>query len=326
MADGSVTLALLGDTMLGRGVGEMIARGADPADLVDPAIVELLAAADVRVLNLECCISDRGERWPALGKPFFFRAPPRAVDLLRWMGIDAVTLANNHALDYGFDALADTLRLLDEADIDHVGAGVDVESARRPAHVATAGAVVRLVALADHPDDFAARPTRPGTALWDLGLPVPDWLASTLVEGRERDELVLVSPHWGPNMRRDPLPSVVAAADALVDLGTDLVAGHSAHVVQGGRGRVLFDLGDFLDDYAVDPVLRNDLGLIWLVTLDGRRAAPRLEAVPIRIHRCRARLADRAEWRWMRDRLRDACHPFGTDVAAEDGRLALVSP
>src|SRR6266568_8114249 len=88
-------LALGGDTMLGRKVAEAIGeRGPDA--LVAEDVVAIAREADVFVLNLECCISERGERRPDPGKPFFFRAPPAATRLLTRLGVDCVTLANNH--------------------------------------------------------------------------------------------------------------------------------------------------------------------------------------------------------------------------------------
>jgi len=102
----TVTVALAGDTMLGRGVARTLTT-TPPAALVAPEVRDALGQADLVVLNLECCISERGRRWDAPGKPFFFRAPPRAVELLILLGVDCVTLANNHALDYGVDALTD---------------------------------------------------------------------------------------------------------------------------------------------------------------------------------------------------------------------------
>ncbi|HHC07617.1 MAG TPA: CapA family protein, partial [Actinobacteria bacterium] len=122
-------LALAGDTMLGRKVGERIDR-VGPHRLFAPEIVEITNDADAFVLNLECCISARGTPWPDPRKPFFFRAPPAAVETLRQLGVDAVTLANNHALDFGYEALADTLDLLAEAEIAVVGAGPDLTAAR----------------------------------------------------------------------------------------------------------------------------------------------------------------------------------------------------
>ena len=91
--------------------------------LFAPEVAELTRAADAFVCNLECCISERGSRFPDRRKPFFFRAPPEAVELLVLLGTDCVTLANNHALDYGFDALVDTLDHLAAAGIATVGAG-----------------------------------------------------------------------------------------------------------------------------------------------------------------------------------------------------------
>src|SRR5881392_3218974 len=112
----TATVALAGDTMLGRGVANVLA--ADPrAPLVAQPVCERIAAADAFVLNLECCISRRGTRFPDRRKPFFFRAPPVAAERLAELGVDAVTLANNHALDYGPDALLDTLAHLDAAGI-----------------------------------------------------------------------------------------------------------------------------------------------------------------------------------------------------------------
>src|SRR4029453_15297459 len=83
-------------------------------------------------------------------------------------------------------------------------------------------------------------------------------------------EVVLGTPQGGPNMPSEPVGHVRRAAAALVGAGATLVAGHSAHVPHGVAGPVLYDLGDFLDDSRVDPRLRNDLGLLLLVTLDGR--------------------------------------------------------
>jgi poly-gamma-glutamate capsule biosynthesis protein CapA/YwtB (metallophosphatase superfamily) len=315
----TVTVALAGDTMLGRGVAQTLTR-TPPQALVAPEVRAALAQADLVVLNLECCISERGRPWPAPGKPFFFRAPPRAVELLVLLGTDCVTLANNHALDYGVDALADTLEYLAAAGIAAVGAGADLEQARRPVTLAAGGLRVAVVGATDHPPDFAAGPDRPGVAFADLARQVPDWLLERI---RAADaEVTLVTPHWGPNMTSAPVGHVRRAAAALVDAGATLVAGHSAHVPHGVAGRVLYDLGDFLDDYRVDPRLRNDLGLLFLVTLDGGGPI-RLEALPLKLEYCHTRLATGEDAAWMRHRFRAACAALGTTVEEAAGRLLI---
>src|SRR5438270_3186400 len=137
-------LALAGDTMLGRGVADVLA--ADPAaPLIAPEVAAHIARADAFVLNLECCISDRGNPFPEPGKPFFFRAPPGAAERLAEMGVDAVTLANNHALDYGPVALLDTLAHLDAAGILAVGAGPNEVLARMPRVMRCGDLRLRLV-------------------------------------------------------------------------------------------------------------------------------------------------------------------------------------
>jgi poly-gamma-glutamate capsule biosynthesis protein CapA/YwtB (metallophosphatase superfamily) len=317
----TVTVALAGDTMLGRSVAQTLAR-MPPPTLVAPEVRDALGQADLVVLNLECCISEQGRRWDAPGKPFFFRAPPQAVELLVLLGVDCVTLANNHALDYGVDALADTLNHLTTAGIAAVGAGSDLEQARRPAILAAGGLRVAVVGVTDHPPDFAAGPDRPGVAYADLARQVPDWLLQTVREVDASVDVTLVTPHWGPNMTTGPVRHVRHAAAMLVEAGATLVAGHSAHVPHGVAGPVLYDLGDFLDDYQVDPRLRNDLGLLFLVTLDARGPI-RLEALPLKLEYCHTRLADGQDAAWMRRRFRTACAALGTTVEETADRLTI---
>jgi poly-gamma-glutamate capsule biosynthesis protein CapA/YwtB (metallophosphatase superfamily) len=316
----TIKVALAGDTMLGRGVAERL-RSAPPEALFSPEVVEAASEADLFILNLECCISERGSPWPAPGKPFFFKAPPVAVEALNLLSVGCVTLANNHALDFGEDALIDTLRHLEAAGIASVGAGPDAGRARASVVLRTNGFRLGVVGVADHPRDFAAGTDRPGIAFADLQGGVPPWLLDEIDE--LRSDAVLVTPHWGPNMSPDPVPHVRAAVPELLGAGTTLIAGHSSHVFQGVDGPVLYDLGDFLDDYAVDPVLRNDLGLLWLVTLE-ERGPVRLEALPLKLDFCHTRFADNEDAAWIRKRFVEACAGFGTEVLQEGNRLVVA--
>jgi poly-gamma-glutamate synthesis protein (capsule biosynthesis protein) len=308
-----VKLALAGDTMLGRGVAERL-ETVNTEALFAPEIVEAVRSADLAVLNLECCISARGE--PVPGAVFHFRAPPWATQVLVDLGVDCVTLANNHALDFGPEALVDTLAHLDAAGIRVVGAGTDVERANAPVVLRSDGFRLGVVALSDHPRGYAARPDRPGVAYADLErAELAAWVHTAI--GALEVDATLVTPHWGPNMTADPVPHVPAAASRLLDAGATLVAGHSAHVFHGVAPRVLYDLGDFIDDYRVEPRLRNDLGLLFLVDLEGDG----LEAIPLKLEYAHTRLADGDDREWIRRRFGAACAAFGTRVADEDGRL-----
>jgi len=315
-------LALAGDTMLGRRVAERL-RAEGPASLFAPEVVDVAHEADLFVLNLECCISERGRPWLAPGKPFFFRAPPVAVETLRLLGVDCVTLANNHALDYGEEALDDTLDHLGRSGIATVGAGCDIESARAYAVLERDGVRLAVLAVTDHPADFAAGPSKPGVAYADLWRDVPAWLTGAVDEAAHDADGVVVAPHWGPNMVPAPLPHVSRAASALREAGATLVAGHSAHVFHGVEDHVLYDLGDFVDDYAVDAELRNDLGLLWLVDLDDAATPTRIEAVPLHLDFCYTRLATGDDAAWIRDRLRVGCGEYGTTVHEQDDRLVV---
>jgi poly-gamma-glutamate synthesis protein (capsule biosynthesis protein) len=243
-----------------------------------------------------------------VAKTFNFRAPPAAVETLVHLGVDCVTLANNHALDYGIDALLDTFEHLRAAGIAWAGAGRNIEEARAPAVVDG----LAVVAFADHERGAAARPDRPGISYIDLDDQLPDWLL-------QNARGALVTPHWGPNMTGEPVAHVRAAAKTLRDAGAMLVAGHSAHVFHGVEGNVLYDLGDFLDDYRVDRLLRNDLGLLFVVDLERSR----LEAIPLKLEYCYTRLARGEERAWIHAHFRAACAALGTEVSEEEGRLII---
>src|SRR5438128_12419491 len=118
-------------------------------------------------------------------------------------------------------------------------------------------------------------------------------------------------------MVAEPRPHVHRAASALVDAGATLVAGHSAHVFHGVAPRLLYDLGDFLDDYRVDRNLRNDLGLLFLVDLTGDR----LEAIPLKLEFAHTRLAAGNDAAWIKRGFVDACATLGTEGSEDEGRL-----
>ena len=315
----AVTLALAGDTMLGRGVAQRMV--ADPGSpLLAAEILEIAGAADLFIVNLECCISDRGERVRDPAKRFFFRAAPAAAERLAQLGVTCVTLANNHALDYGAEALQDTLVHLRINGITAVGAGRDECTARAPVILRGGGLRVRVVSVTDHPSESRAGANRPGVAFGDLWREdLPAWLREASAPGPDADA-VIVSPHWGPNMRAEPVAHVRRAAAALEAAGAALVAGHSAHVPQGASGRTLFDLGDFVDDYAVDPLLRNDLGLLWLVTL-GSDGPQRVEGVPLRLETAYTRLASDVETTLLLALLEERCAAVGSTVRRDGKRL-----
>jgi poly-gamma-glutamate capsule biosynthesis protein CapA/YwtB (metallophosphatase superfamily) len=187
-------LVLAGDTMLGRGVAHVLATSS-PSALFSDEVVAAFGAADLGFVNLECCISTRGRPWRDPAKPFFFRAPPAATRALTMLGVDCVSLANNHALDFGTEALLDTFDHLQAAGIKWVSAGPDIERARQPVVLEAAGLRLAIVAFTDHPADYAAGRGRAGVAYANLRQGTPGWLLDTVKAAAAQADAVLVSPH-----------------------------------------------------------------------------------------------------------------------------------
>jgi poly-gamma-glutamate capsule biosynthesis protein CapA/YwtB (metallophosphatase superfamily) len=308
----AVRITVGGDTMLGRGVAEVIAEQG-PESLFAEEVTEAFKRADLSLLNLECCISTRGTEWQAPDKPFHFRAPPEAVRTLTGLGVDCVTLANNHSLDYGHEALEDTMHHLKEAGIATVGAGRDETEARQPAILQAQDMTVAVLGVTDHPADFAATATTPGVAYAPLSSGVPHWLTKQIEQLSSTYDAVVMTPHWGPNMTRAPKSYVRGAAESFLEAGATLVAGHSAHVFHGTTERVIYDLGDLIDDYARDRTLRNDLGLLWTATIHEDRRVD-LEAQPLHLDYAHTRAASEQERAWIRTRLTEARRELGTEV------------
>src|SRR5215212_11870763 len=125
-----ITVALVGDVMLGRGVNEVLRslRPEEPwGDVLPP-----MDAADLRIINLECAVTDHKQPWARTPKVFHFRADPPAIEVLRAARVDGCSLANNHTLDFEEHGLLDTLAYLEAAGILTSGAGPDGEQAARP--------------------------------------------------------------------------------------------------------------------------------------------------------------------------------------------------
>lgn len=319
-------IALTGDVMLGRMVDQYVIQN----DRLLPTslwgdVLPLLHTADVRLANLECVISDRGTRWRPLTKAFHFRAHPRAIDFLKVARIDCVTLANNHSLDYGVEALLDCLHRLDRAGIQHAGAGHNLSTAQAPAWLETAEGRIAVIALTDDMRLWAATADRPGlhyVAYNRQGLLEPHRSRLHQLIGTVRDQAqcLIVSAHVGPNWGK-PSPAMRALARQLIDMGADLYWGHSNHTPQGievYQGKpILYATGDFVDDYMIDPEERNDRSFLFVVEVRQWRVY-QIRLHPVTIQDLRVRRASGEEAHFVLERMRQRSAELGSVVNIQD--------
>lgn len=206
-----------------------------------------LGAADLSMVNLETSITTRGTAQP---KQFHFRAPASALTAVQSAGIDAVTMANNHAADYGSVGLSDTLKALQRSPIPVVGIGADEHSAYAAKFVDVRGTTVALLAATQVPDwtaaHFAADGATPGVAL----ALSPQRLTTAVRAAKRRADVVVVFLHWGTDYTTCPNALQVATAKALSAAGASVIVGAHAHKLQGagwmGSTYVDYGLGNFV--------------------------------------------------------------------------------
>ncbi len=283
----------VGDVMLAQSIGRRIVRRGPLAPW--RRVVQYFEQADLVVANLECTISTRGTPWP---KTFTFRAPLAAADSLVAAGIDVVSLANNHALDYGIPAFEDTLDLLDQRGIGHAGGGRDAAAAHAPLIVEQNGLSIAFLGYvlpfsgrpAFNTRQWAATAERPGLALGS-----PEVVAREVALARASADVVLVMVHGGIEYSRRPSKAQRNFARAAIDAGAALVIGHHPHVLHGyQRGSatlVAYSIGNFVFDYFTGRP--NDTAILD-VTLSAN-GVESLRWIPIVIQRGFPRPATGAE-------------------------------
>ena len=323
----AVTLAFIGDVMLGRLVNDEIPKRTPESFW--GSTLPILRGADAVFANLECAITEHRSPWARRPKVFHFRADPAATRVLQAANIRYVSLANNHTLDFEEAGLLDTLRHLDAAGIKHAGAGRDLEAAMAPVLVEVGALKIGVMALTDNERPFAARRDRPGTCYVPIRAQPEILVAIEERTARLREQgvhLVVLSAHWGPNMVQRPPARFRSFAHAVLDRGVNLIHGHSAHLFQAvercDHRLALYDTGDFLDDYAVDPQLRNDWSFIFLVEVDAA-GSRRLRMLPVRLTFARVDLAVGDEFEAIRGRMRALCKELETPVEPTGEGLEL---
>ena len=263
-----VKIGFLGDVMLGRLVNEWLLQNPDPlypwGDMH-----AALQSTDVNIANMEFAFTTSEQIVP---KVFNFKSLPKHVAVLQAGNIGVVNLANNHILDYDVQGLVQTIKTLDDAGIAHVGAGINKMAAQAPVILDIKGIKIGVIGCTDNEPTWIAAENKPGINYVQVG--DIQSLYSMIQSIRPHVEVLILTMHWGPNMKKRPSKEFKQFAHDLIDAGVDIIQGHSAHVFQAieryKHGLIMYDTGDAVDDYAVDSVLRNDRSFFCVLTLTKR--------------------------------------------------------
>jgi poly-gamma-glutamate capsule biosynthesis protein CapA/YwtB (metallophosphatase superfamily) len=239
---GEITLAFAGDVHFAGRVARLLK---DPATTFGP-ITSVLKSAAFTAVNLETPVTSRGQPQP---KTYHFATTPGAFTALRDAGVDLVTIANNHILDYGETGLSDTLAAARAADFPYVGAGVNAAAAWAP-YVTTIDdtkiAIVGISQVAELASSWVATAHRPGEA---NAINLGETLAA-IRTAKRLARIVIVFMHWGTEGMACPDQNQLSLAPKLAAAGASIIIGAHAHMLQGsgwlGHTFVAYGMGNFL--------------------------------------------------------------------------------
>lgn len=226
-------------------------------DCISQELVEVMQAADIMCLNNEFTYSTGGAPLPK--KAYTFRAAPERVEVLGQLGVDAVTLANNHVYDYGEEALLDTFTVLEEAGVPYFGAGRNLEEAMRPLYLEVEGKTVALVAASRAEKNKMtpqATETQPGILrCYDTEL-----FLQAIREGKENADFCIAFVHWGTEYSYDLERVQLDTGKEYLDAGADAVIGAHSHCLQGMEyydGKpIIYSLGNYwFNEKTLDTML-----------------------------------------------------------------------
>ena len=272
-------------------VGDMEINRQDPERVFDKVFPDL-HKADILFGGLEASLSERG--LPLQGK-IIMRHSPQMIQGYLAAGFDVLAFASNHCLDYGLEPFLDTMELLDRHQIRYVGAGKNIDEARRPAIIEKKGVRVGFLSyLLDVPLGWWAHPTKPGVAPIRVdplfGPPYVneedlESMASDIQKLRPQVDILVSSYHWGSSQSRTLTLSQRAVAHAAIDSGADLIIGRHPHILQGievYKGKAIFySLGNFVLDHAHPMFLPTVKESILIKCLIVKKIILRLSFSPV---------------------------------------------
>ena len=280
-----------------------------------------LKTGDITIANLESPIAHGGKEFT--GKKFRFRAEPELAGALNKSGINLVTLANNHTMDFGWQALVETIKNLENAGIAWIGAGENLTEARKMAIFSIKGKKFAFLGYSlTQPVEFFAGRNRPGTAPGFEKIFVED-----ISRARQEADCVIVSFHWGTEGRSAIQPYQRTIAHKAIDAGADVIIGHHPHVLRGieryKAGIAFYSLGNFA---FASKGKAADAGLMVRLRFnEGKREA---ELLPLDIlhHRVgfQPQPVSGEQATRIIKRLNTLSNPLKTNIQDRDGRYVVA--
>ncbi|MBO6133277.1 MAG: CapA family protein [Lachnospiraceae bacterium] len=313
----TVRIAFAGDIDFDDRYTNMIALRSDSAGMkgrIGESLMKRMKDADIFMLNNEFPYSDRGEPLP--DKKFTFRAKPETASFLNEMGVDIVSLANNHAYDYGPDALLDSMDTLREKGIPYVGAGKNIEEAKRPYYFTFGDTTIAFTSATQierslPPDTKEATETEPGV----LRTLNPASYCECIREAEKNSDFVIAFVHWGSENVHNVEEAQRELARAYVEAGADLIIGAHPHVLQGfeyeGDVPVMYSLGNFwfnskpLDTCLVEAVIKD-------------KKLESLQFIPCVQQNCRTTLVEKGTAEFSKALSEERSYSYGVNID-EDG-------
>ena len=273
----AIAFSSTGDLMFGREVGTFVDANGGAAALAN--VADELSAANVTIANVEAPLTN-DESDAIVGKDVYWMSRPAGIDALKKAGIDVVSLANNHIMDYGATGLKDTLNALDGAGIQHAGAGVTEQKAGEPVELEVDGVKIAFFSWTDViPDNFLAFGENAGVVSARMNM---DDACKRVKEAKETHDIVIVAMHWGVEYQ----PYIDEAqqqipAHKLVDAGADVIVGNHPHVIEGiefyNNALISYSQGDFVCDHYSQETGESFI-LNFTITQDGIRD---VSAIPV---------------------------------------------
>ena len=199
-------------------------------DCISADLLEQMRSADLFCLNNEFAFTTRGE--PLAGKRWIITSDPKNVSILQTMGVDLVTLANNHVYDHGAEGLTDTLATLDGAGIAHVGAGENLADASAPLYMEVQGKTIGFV-NACNAEETRYTPEATEDSSGVLLCYESDKFVAAVKEAKENADFVIALVHWGTDYVYETSEDQRTLGHELIDAGADAVIGAHAHSIQG---------------------------------------------------------------------------------------------